>query len=139
MTTAVVVTTIVSHDSSEAMIVEQLFEQIRANDRDLLNRLAHLGHQARVTSAVVNIADFMSYAQEWLTHRNGEAPPAQTHDNPQTRVCTGDMNEAEFMDHMLAQIREGKAPSYAQFGDDALEAMSEERIGEHWSQHPFLY
>jgi hypothetical protein len=134
-----VVTTIVSHDSSEAMVVEQLFDQIRANDRDLLSKLAHLGHQARVSSAVVNIADFMSYAQEWLNHRHGEAPPAQTHGSPQTAVCTGDMSEAEFMDYMLAQIHAGNAPSYAQFSEDALEAMSEERIGDHWSQNPFLY
>ena len=139
MTTAVVVTTIVSHDSSEAMIVEQLFDQIRANERDLLSRLAHLGHQAKVTSDVVNIAAFVSSAQEWLDQQLGAAPPAQTHSSLQTGVCTGDMSETEFMDYMLAQIHEGKAPAYAQLSEDALEAMSEERIGEHWSQHPFLY
>ncbi|HMN28884.1 MAG TPA: hypothetical protein PKE45_12105 [Caldilineaceae bacterium] len=129
MTTAVVVTTIVSHDSSETSIVDQLFEQICAKDRDLRNALAKLGLDARVTSAIVNIGDGIN--QESLIPRQAETPAAQT--------TSAEMDELEFMDYLLEQIQQGGAPRYARLNNDELSAMADEKVGEHLSQNPFLY
>lgn len=49
------------------------------------------------------------------------------------------MSEWEWMDYVLEQIRTGRQAPYNQLSDADLEAMEEERIGEHFCRYPFLY
>jgi hypothetical protein len=49
------------------------------------------------------------------------------------------LSEGEFMDYVLNELRTGKRQPYARFTDADLEAIEEERIGEHFSRYPFLY
>lgn len=139
MTTAVVVTTIVTHNSSEAQFLDHVLEQIRNNDRDLLATLDQLGLDVRVTSAILNVGDFLHYAHQWLRHRGEDAPATQANGGAPTQVCTENMSEAEFMEFILEELDTGTQPAYARLTAAELEAMEEETIGDHHSQHPFLY
>ena len=49
------------------------------------------------------------------------------------------MNELEFMDYTLEQLRQDNLPSLVSISEQALDAMEEERIGEDFSRQPFLY
>ncbi len=158
MTTAVVVTSIVTTNLGEARFVDHILEQIRRNDRDLLNRLNTVDGEARVFTAILNVGEFMSYAQEVL-RENEEITPAEwnftepTQPEPtkganehstsnlvsKTTVVTANMNELEFMDYTLGQLRQDRGPSLASISEQALDDMEEERIGEDFSQAPFLY
>jgi len=153
MTTAVVVTSIVTTNLGEARFVDHILEQIRRNDRDLLNRLNKVDGDARVVTAILNVGEFMTYAQEVLREREGvvtadwdfsepaQAEPTESSDQPvsKTTVVTAHMNELEFMDYTLGQLRQDNAPSLVTISDQALDEIEEERIGEEFSQSPFLY
>jgi len=153
MTTAVVVTSIVTTNLGEARFVDHILEQIRRNDRDLLNRLNKVDGDARVVTAILNVGEFMTYAQEVLREREGvvtadwdfsepiQAEPTESSDQPvsKTTVVTANMNELEFMDYTLGQLRQNNAPSLVTISDGALDEIEEERIGEEFSQSPFLY
>lgn len=138
MTTAVIVTTIVTTELGETKFLDQVLEQIRKNDRSLLTRLTRVDLDAKVTTAILDIADFMGYAQAWL-HRQPKAVTAEPEKSAPTLVCTDEMSEGEFMDYVLQQIHQGQQPAYVQFADGELEGVEEEKIGEHFSQNPFLY
>lgn len=139
MTTAVVVTTIVTHNSSEAQFLDHVLEQIRNNDRDLLDTLDRLGLDGRVTSAILNVGDFLHYAHQWLRQRGEEAPATQANGGAPTQVCTENMSEAEFMEFILEELDANQQPAYARLTAADLAAMEEEAVGAHLSQHPFLY
>ena len=179
MTTAVVVTSIVTTNLGEAKFVDHVLEQVRRNDRDLLNKISAVDIDARVVTAILNVNDFMSYAHEWLRQRqddklvepvlpkqkNGTAKATAgktrigktttgktttgktttgktTTDKAitdKTIVVSDNMNEAEFMDYTLEQLRQGKVQAFASFSAEELDNVEEEPIGEDFSQQPFLY
>jgi|GEM_PF-1719798 len=158
MTTAVVVTSIVTTNLGEAGFLDHLLEQIRTNDRSLLRRLSDVDGEATVVTAVLDLAEFVSYASEWL-HRRQAAPPEFKFPEPTfgeidqlgvangvskpiatgTTVVTANMSEAEFMDYTLTQMRQGNGASVGQYSGEALAAIEEEQIGEDFARHPFLY
>jgi hypothetical protein len=43
------------------------------------------------------------------------------------------------MDLVLDELRTGKRQPQVRFIDEALQAMEDERIGEHFCHYPFLY
>jgi hypothetical protein len=153
MTTAVVVTSIVTTNLGEARFVDHILEQIRHNDRDLLNRLSTVDGDARVVTAILNVGEFMSYAQEVLREHEAIAPADWDFTEldrsekingigkpvSKTTVVTANMNELEFMDYTLEQLRQDNLPSLASISEQVLDAMEEERIGEDFSRQPFLY
>jgi hypothetical protein len=158
MTTAVVVTSIVTTNLGEAGCLDHLLEQIRTNDRSLLHKLSDVDGDATVVTAVLDLAEFVTYASEWL-HRRQAAPPAFTFTEPTfgevdqlgvangvskpataaTTVVTDHMSEAEFMDYTLNQMRQGDAAPVSHYRAEALAAMEEEHIGEDFARRPFLY
>lgn len=153
MTTAVVVTSIVTTNLGEARFVDHVLEQIRRNDRNLLNRLNKVDGEARVVTAILDVDEFMIYVQDVLREREvleaaewdfidtADSAPINSGDNPvsKTTVVTADMNELEFMDYTLGQFRQDNRPSLGSISDDALDEIEEERIGEAFSRAPFLY
>ena len=174
MTTAVVVTSIVTTNLGEARFVDHVLEQVRRNDRDLLSRISAVDMDARVVTTILNVNEFMSYAHEWLRQRQDEKSiepvlPEQANgamktmtgkttskptvakkrvgtDKPvnqtlvnQTLVVSENMNEAEFMDYTLEQLRQGKLSPVVSFNAEALDSMEEEHIGDDFSRQPFLY
>ena len=169
MTTAVVVTSIVTTNLGEAKFVDHVLEQVRRNDRDLLNKISAVDIDARVVTAILNVNDFMSYAHEWLRQRqddklvepvlpkqkngtakatagktrNGKTTTGKTTTDKaitdKTIVVSDNMNEAEFMDYTLEQLRQGKVQAFASFSAEELDNVEEEPIGEDFSQQPFLY
>lgn len=153
MTTAVVVTSIVSTNLGEAKFVDQVLEQVRRNDRDLLKQITAADQDARVVTAILNVHEFMSYAHDWVSQRQAETPKrasrpktakrtakvaAQPAPSP-TIVVSEAMNELEFMDYTLNQLRHGQAQPVTTFSAEALEQLEAEPIGEEFSQQPFLY
>ncbi|MFN8490063.1 MAG: hypothetical protein U0350_20920 [Caldilineaceae bacterium] len=166
MTTAVVVTSIVTTNLGEAKFVDHILEQIRRNDRDLLNKLAKVDVDARVVTAILNVNEFMSYANEWLRQQQTEKKPtkkrrtakradpalfkrpeeakpsaglAQSNGMNQTTVVNQAMSEGEFMEYTLAQLRQGNVQPFSSFSAEAAEQMEDEPIGEDFSRQPFLY
>src|SRR5688572_14360948 len=61
MPTAVVVATIVNTTMSEAGFRQHMVEQLRVNDRRLLDRLADADGDANVVTTVLNVDDFLAY------------------------------------------------------------------------------
>lgn len=49
------------------------------------------------------------------------------------------MSEPEFLDSVLDQLLTGQRQPFVRLTEETLEAIEEERIGEHVSQYPFLY
>lgn len=146
MTTAVVVTSIVTTNLGEARFVDHLLKQIRRNDKHLLNKLNAVDGDARVVTAILNVGEFMSYAQEYLRNREEavvtQAKPLNGVSKPdvhKTTVVTADMDELEFMAYTLDQLRQGNPPTSVKLTAEALEALEEEKIGEDFSCQPFLY
>ena len=74
MTTAVVVTSIVSTNLGEAKFVDQVLEQVRRNDRDLLKQITAADQDARVVTAILNVHEFVRYTHEWVRQRQAEKP-----------------------------------------------------------------
>ena len=158
MTTAVVVTSIVTTNLGEAGCLDHLLEQIRTNDRSLLRKLSAVDGEATVVTAVLDLAEFVSYASEWL-HRRQAPPPEFKFPEPTfgevdqlgvatgasqpiaagTTVVTDHMSEVEFMDYTLNQMRQGNGIPVGQDSGEALAAIEAEHIGEDFARHPFLY
>jgi len=117
---------------------------------------------------VLNVAEFMSYAHEWLHRREAQEPvelawlepadtaPVNNVSKPlakpkkatakitnKTTVVTNDMDEVDFMNFTLEQLRQENGTtgvnSMGHFSDEALAAMEEEAIGEDFARYPFLY
>lgn len=166
MTTAVVVTSIVTTNLGEAKFVDHILEQIRHNDRDLLNKLAKVDGDARVVTAILNVNEFMSYANEWLRQQQSEKKPtkkrrtakptdpalfkvteeskpvevaAKVNGMDKTTVVNQAMSESEFMEYTLEQLRQGKVQAFSSFTAEEAEQMEDEPIGEDFSRQPFLY
>jgi hypothetical protein len=138
MTTAVVVTTIVTDPAGEVNVAEQLLDQIRQNTHVLHTQLTQQNLEAQVTSAVFDVADFVHCVNEWL-RRRGEVELPALPAAPVKPAQPEEMSEAEFMDYVLNQIDQGNGPGYARFTAAELAAAEDEPIGQHFSQQPFLY
>lgn len=61
--------------------------------------------------------------------------------DPESRVTLDpdSIDDPGFMDHVLDQLRTGQRQPLVRFTETDLEAMEEERIGEDFTQFPFLY
>lgn len=141
MTTAVVVATVVTTDLSETICKDRLLEQLRRNDSDLRASLAGEDQGASVVTAILNVEEFMEYVQEWSQHkanRNGKVSDTGSSAGS-TEVITGGMDELEFMEHTLQQLRNTQAKSFITLSDEDLARMEEEEVGEDISRYPFHY
>lgn len=49
------------------------------------------------------------------------------------------MSEREFLEYVLEQLLTGQRHPFVRLTKEALEAIEEERIGDHCLQYPFLY
>jgi hypothetical protein len=54
-------------------------------------------------------------------------------------VATDSLSEEEFMDYVLNELRTGKRHPRVRFSEEALQAIEDERVGEHFCRYPFLY
>ncbi len=146
MPTAVVVATVVNTNMSEDAFRQHVVEQLRTNDRSLLDKLADADGDANVVTAVLNVDEFLTY----LIRRFPKAIDAaiSTADAPaqeapaqafETRVVSDEMSEGEFMDYVLGQIQTGQLEPMVRLSDEAWQGVEEESIGEDLSQYPFLY
>ena len=136
MPTAVVVATIVNTNMSEAGFRQHMVEQLRVNNRSLLDRLADADDEANVVTAVLNVEEFLAY----LMRRFPKTVDAviATED---VRIDTAKMSEGEFMDFMLQQLETGHIEPLVRFSDDDQDEDWEDDgdIGEDISRHPFYY
>jgi hypothetical protein len=150
MTTAVVVTTVVTTNASENEFKTHALEQIRDNDRSLLDRLTAKGIEAKVVTAIMDVVEFMEYVRERrektsTRQANGHAAnghaATQEHEagEGRTTAVTENMTEAEFMDFALQQLRAGEQKPLVSFSEADIEALEDEQMGEHFSRYPFQY
>jgi hypothetical protein len=138
MTTAVVVTTIVTDQAGETNFMGQLLDQIRKQETDLRAKFTHSDQEVTVTSAIFPLADFAHHLQEWVQHKkngvrtvgNGGSRPPHTLD---------ELSEAELMDYVFAQMQQNATPTYAALSPEDLAEMEDEPIGDYFSQNPFLH
>lgn len=138
MTTAVVVATVVTTNLNEIACKDRLLKQIRRNDRHLRAQLAREDHHANVVTAILNMDEFMEYVQEWLQQQEKDEK-LDTLEGTPTTVITDGMDEFQFMDHTLQQLRSGEAKPTLRLDAKMLEAMDHEEPGEDFSRYPFRY
>lgn len=140
MSTAMVIATVITTDVDVEKVKTCALEQIRTNDQGLLNNLLDQGVDARVTTAILNIDEFLEYMHIRQRKSAASQAPAQPAAAPAaTMVVTDSMSELEFMEYTLQQVSNGTHESLVRFSAEELAAMEEERIGEEFSRHPFLY
>lgn len=148
MSTAVVVATIVNTNLSEAGFRQHVVDQLRVNDRSLMDRLADADGDAHVVTAVLNVEEFLAY----LVQRFPKAVDAviasdiASDKGAGTSVDTSKLSEGEFMDLMLRQLDSGKVEPLARFDDSKWsdrkwdDGWDEDGdIGEDISRYPFFY
>lgn len=146
MSTAMVIATVVTAVITTDVDVEEVktctLEQIRNNDQGLLERLLDRGVEANVTTAILNIEEFLEYLH--LRQRKRIVPtPAQPAippaENAETVVVTENMGELDFMEYTFQQLQNGDQKPTVTFNAEALAAMEDEQIGEEFARQPFLY
>src|SRR5687768_16591559 len=138
MANAVVVATIVNTTMSEAGFRQHMVEQLRDNERSLLDKLADADGDANVVTAVLNVDEFLAYlirsfpktvdaafsnaanatlesAAPELLEASVDSPVADAVD---AVVDTAKMSEGEFMDYVLAQLEAGEIPPMVRFPDN---------------------
>lgn len=148
MSTAMVITTVITSDVDVEKVKTLTLEQIRNNDQGLINNLMDRGVDARITTAILNIDEFLDYirirrrkepsktlAKPSRTKARVEAVAPQVN----TVVVTDNMSELEFMEYTLQQINNGKHATGVKMNQETLAVMEEEPIGESFSRQPFLY
>jgi hypothetical protein len=149
MPTAVVVATIVNTNMSEAGFRQHMVEQLRVNDRKLLDRLSDADGDADVVTAVFNVDEFLSYlirrfpkaVDAAITTGETVESPAATEEVEAARIDTATMSEGEFMDYMLKQLETGEIEPAVHFSADQWDDHWEDEgdIGEDFSRYPFFY
>jgi hypothetical protein len=152
MATAMVVATIVNTTMSEAGFRQHMVEQLRVNNRSLLDKLADADDDADVVTAVLNVDEFLAYLIRRFptTVDTAFANDSSLESAPATKEIEGSvdlkaMSEGEFMDFMLTQIESGKVEPLVKFSehewdngiDDDMD--DEGDIGEDISHYPFFY
>ncbi len=143
MSTAMVITTVITTDVDVEKVKTFTLEQIRDNDQSLLNNLLDRGVDAHVTTAILNIEEFLEYMRirrRKLARQKAAQPIAVApQETPATVVVTDEMSELEFMEFTLQQLQSGEQTPLVTLSQAAVEAMEEEHIGEDFSHRPFLY
>lgn len=148
MSTAMVIATVITSDVDVEKVKTLTLEQIRNNDRGLINNLLDRGVDASITTAILNIDEFLDYIRI-----RGRKKPSKAAGRPNqagtvveaianqanTVVATDTMSELEFMEYTLQQIDNGKHAKVVNLTQETLAAMEEEPIGESFSRQPFLY
>lgn len=144
MPTAVVVATIVNTNMSAAGFHQHVGEQLRVNDRSLLDRLADADGDANVVTTVLNVDEFLAYlirrfpkavdAAISTGEKSTSAVPTELVDGT---TVTAKLNEGEFMDYMLQQLETGAIEPLVRFSDEDWEDDGD--IGEDISRYPFYY
>lgn len=139
MSTAMVIATVITTDVDVEEVKTCTLEQIRNNDQGLLNRLLDRGVEANVTTAILNIEEFLEYLH--IRQRKLVAPvPAQPTATPaETTVVPEQMSELDFMEYTFQQLQTGAQKSTVTFSEEVLTAMENEPIGEEFMRQPFLY
>lgn len=142
MSTAMVIATVITTDVDVEEVKTCTLEQIRNNDQGLLNRLLDRGVEANVTTAILNIEEFLEYLH--LRQRKRVVPaPAQPvtppAENAETVVVTEHMSELDFMEYTFQQLQNGDQKPTVTFSAEALAVMEDEPIGEEFARQPFLY
>ncbi len=144
MPTAVVVATIVNTNMSEAGFRQHVVEQLRVNDRSLMDRLADADGDANVVTTVLNVDEFLAYlirrfpkAVDAAISTEEVLGSAATAEQIESRVDTAKMSEGEFMDYMLKQLEAGEIEPAVRFSDEDWEDDGD--IGEDFSRYPFYY
>jgi hypothetical protein len=139
MATAVVVATVVTTDLSEASCKDRLLAQIRRNDSDLRAQLSNEDTNANVVTAILNMEEFMEYVREWSQRKRRANGTVAKQEIAETTVITDGMDEFEFMEHALQQLRQNGTNHFVTLDDGTLAAMEEEHPGEDFSRFPFRY
>jgi len=147
MSTAMVITTVITSDVDVEKVKTLTLEQIRNNDQGLINNLLDRGVDACITTAILNIDEFLDYIR--IRRRKGSSKTLARSDkteavveavtNQANTVVTDNMSELEFMEYTLQQINNGKHKAVVNFNQETLAVMEEEPIGESFSRQPFLY
>ncbi|MEZ4861121.1 MAG: hypothetical protein R3C14_07440 [Caldilineaceae bacterium] len=141
MSTAMVVTTVITADADVEKVKTFTLEQIRDNDRGLLDNLLNQGVDACVITAILNVDEFLDYIR--IRRRQGTAQAQEqaeaTAEPSPTVVITDGMSESEFMEYTLQQLNKGERTPLVPLSEETLEAIEEEHIGQHFSCYPFLY
>jgi hypothetical protein len=144
MPTSVVVATIVNTNMSEASFRQHMGDQLRVNDRSLLDKLAAADGDANVVTAVLNVDEFLAHLIRRFPKvvdaaiSTGEMPEsAAAAERLETSVDTAKMSEGEFMDYMLKQLDAGEIEPIVRFSDEDWEDDGD--IGEDISRYPFFY
>jgi hypothetical protein len=144
MPTAVVVASIVNTSMSEAGFRQHMVEQLRDNDRSLLDKLADADSEANVVTAVLNVDEFLAYlirrfpkAVDAAIATGANLDGATTAAAIAGSVDTAKMSEGEFMDFMLQQLDSGKIEPMVRFSD--IDWEDDGDIGEDISRYPFFY
>lgn len=144
MSTAMVIATVITTEADVEKVKTFTLEQIRNNDQGLVDRLLDRGVDARVTTAILNIDEFLDYIRIRQHKRKkrkstATAPATQPMIAPAATVVTDQMSELDFMEQTLQQLHTGERTPVVKFSEEALAAMEDERIGEEFSRQPFLY
>lgn len=141
MSTAMVIATVITTDVDVEEVKTCTLEQIRNNDQKLVNRLLDQGVEASVTTAILNIEEFLEYLH--LRQRKRVKPAAKTAPSPaesaETVVVTENMGELDFMEHTFQQLQSGVQKPTVTFSAEALAVIEDEQIGEEFGRQPFLY
>lgn len=162
MPTAVVVATIVNTNMSEAGFREHVVEQLQANERSLLDKLADADGDANAVTAVLNVDEFLAYLIRRFPKAvdaaiaTGEMDQAAVQEARRVvetatadpgivdattvdagTVDTAKMSEGEFMNYLFEQLETGKIEPIVRFSDDDWD--DDEEIGEDISRYPFFY
>jgi len=147
MSTAMVIATVITSDVDVEKVKTLTLEQIRNNDQGLINNLLDRGVDACITTAILNIDEFLDYIR--IRRRKGSSKTLARSDkteavveavtNQANTVVTDNMSELEFMEYTLQQINNGKHKAVVNFNQETLAVMEEEPIGESFSRQPFLY
>jgi hypothetical protein len=143
MPTAVVVASIVNTNMSEAGFRQHMVEQLRDNDRSLLDKLADADSEANVVTAVLNVDEFLAYLIRQFPKAvdaaiaTGASPDSAAAAESTGSVNTAKMSEGEFMDFMLQQLESGKIEPMVRFSEEEWDEEGD--IGEDISRYPFFY
>lgn len=146
MPNAVVVATVVNTNMSEAAFRRHVVDQLRSNDRSLLDKIADADGSADVVTAVLNVDEFLAYMLRRFPQPvdtpikpDGKSDETSAAAQSESRVVTGEMSEGEFMDHLLQQLEAGEIEPIVRFSDEAWQAVEDEAIGDDFSHNPFMY
>ena len=142
MSTAMVIATVITTDVDVEEVKTCTLEQIRNNDQGLLERLLDRGVEANVTTAILNIEEFLENLHLRQRKRVVPAPAQPTAtpaDSRETVVVTENMGELDFMEYTFQQLQNGDQKPTVTFSAEALAAMEDEQIGEEFARQPFLY